>query len=539
MVTMAAMANKACRTGMRTRITRQAPCGAFSVLMTALIASSLCQPAFALDWNFTPTLNNSATFTDNVKQSASNRESGLILSVTPGFTLVSKGSRRVQASVGYGLSGVARFGGDNSTDLNHNLSATGKAELVEDFLFLDGSANISQELISLLGSPADANTNSSNRATVGTYSFSPYVQKRLGTFATAQARYTHSGAIFGDHAGSNIASDALTASLGSGTRFNDFNWGLNYSLRQAEYADNGATRASNATFESTSATLGYALSRKFRVFTTVGRDSNDFINASQSNGNFYTAGFGWSPSRRTSLDASAGKRFLGNTFSLSLLHSSHFSNWNIKYSEDVSDISQQILTDTGKSYLICALASGDYFITSNLTLSGCSRPVTSSELIQYRQILGITDKKLLAGGIANSSLAQGVYLIKSFTSGVSWSKGRIGAGFSVFDTRRNYLLLTQFEDRTQGISVNANYRLTPKTRVTSILTFTNNQVPAGFGGLKLDRDDNIYTASLGVDHRFDSKVTGTLTLRRQQRESNDPAASFDENSITASLYMRF
>lgn len=505
--------------------------------MTALIASSLCQSAFALDWNFTPTLNSTATLTDNVKQSANNRESALILSVTPGFTLVSEGSRRVQATVGYGVSGVARFGGDKSTDVNHNLSAMGKAELVEDFLFLDGTARISQELISLLGSPADANTNSSNRATVGTYSFSPYIKKRLGTFATAQARYTHSGAIFGDNAGSNISANALTASLGSGTQFNDINWSLDYSLREAEYANNGTTRASSSTFESTSATLGYALSRKFRVFGTVGRDSNDFINASQSNGNFYMAGFGWSPSRRTSLDASAGKRFLGNTFALSLLHRSRFSHWNIKYSENVSDISQQFLTAARLPYLVCPEASGGYSITTDITQPGCVGITTY--IIQNKDQYGLTDEELVATGIANSSIARGVYLIKSLTAGAAWSKGRVGAGLNVFNTRRNYLLLANLEDRTQGIIGNANYRLTPQTRVTTILSFTNNQVPAGFSGLTMDRDDNIYTASIGLNHRFDPKVTGALTLRRQQRESNDPAASFNENSITASLYMRF
>ena len=532
------MANKACRIGLHCRIPTQAPFpGTFSILMTALMASSLCQSAAAVDWNFTPTLNSSATFTDNVKQSANNRESGLILSVTPGFTLVSEGSRRVQATVGYGVSGVARFGGDSSTDVNHNLNATGKAELVEDFLFLDGTARISQELISLLGSPADANTNSSNRATVGTYSFSPYIQKRLGTFATTQVRYTHSGALFGDNAGSNISANALTATLGSGTRFNDINWSLNYSLREADYARNGATSASGSTFESTSATLGYALTRKFRVFGTVGRDSNDFINASQSNGNFYTAGFGWSPSRRTTLDASAGKRFLGNTYSLSLFHRSHFSHWNVRYSENVSDISQQFLTAAKLPYLVCQNASGDLYLTPDFNQPGCVG--LSAFLIQNKDRLNLTDQELIAAGIANSSIARGVYLIKSLTAGVAWSKGRIGAGLNVFDTRRNYLLLIDLEDRTQGISGNANYRLSPQTRVTTTLTFTNNQVPAAFSGLTMDRDDNIYTASIGLDHRFDPKVTGALTLRRQQRDSNDPAASFDENSIIASLYMRF
>lgn len=489
--------------------------------MAALIASSLCQSAGAVDWNFTPTLNSSATFTDNVKQSANNRENGLILSVTPGFTLVSEGSRRVQATVGYGVSGVARFGGERSTDVNHNLNATGKAELVEDFLFLDGTARISQELISLLGSPADANTNSSNRATVGTYSFSPYIKKRLSNFAIAQARYTHSGAIFGDNAGSNIDANALTASLQSGTRFNDIDWSLDYSIREAEYARNGATNASNSTFESTSATLGYALSRKFRVFGTVGRDSNDFINASQSNGNFYTAGFGWSPSRRTSLDASAGKRFLGNTYAFSLSHRTRYTGFNVRYSEDISDISRlgTNFNDFRGAQFTCAnpaLLPPNPTLVDIVNTPGCSA-------------------NLLFG----TSIINGVFISKLLTGGISWTPGRANLNLTLSDLRREFLLGTPREDRTHSLTGSVGYKLTPQTRLLTTLTFTNNQVPAGFSGLTMDRDDNIYTASISLDHRFDPKVTGALTLRRQQRDSNDPAASFDENSLTASLYMRF
>ncbi|MDP2057838.1 MAG: TIGR03016 family PEP-CTERM system-associated outer membrane protein, partial [Thiobacillus sp.] len=140
------------------------------------MAMAFALPAHARDWLFEPSVGASATYSDNANQSATNPQDALILSVTPGFTLRSQGSRRVRASVSYGLTGVARFSDDNSTDLNHHLSATGTAELIEDFLFIDGNASISQELISLLGSPADAEINDSNRATVGTYSISPYIK---------------------------------------------------------------------------------------------------------------------------------------------------------------------------------------------------------------------------------------------------------------------------------------------------------------------------------------------------------------------------
>ena len=129
------------------------------------MAMAFAVPAHAVDWLFEPSIGASATYTDNVNQSEDNEEDAIILSVTPGFTLRSQGSRRVEATLQYGLSGVARFGGDDDNDLNHNLNATGYAELIEDFLFIDGTARVSQELISLLGSPADADINDSNRAT--------------------------------------------------------------------------------------------------------------------------------------------------------------------------------------------------------------------------------------------------------------------------------------------------------------------------------------------------------------------------------------
>lgn len=506
-------------------------------MIAALIGVS-AHPALALDWKFAPSVSAAATATDNANQSATDPQSSLILSVTPGFNLTSKGSRRINASLGYNLTGIVRVGGnDQSNDINHNLNATGKAELIDDFLFIDGNTNVSQQLISLLGSPSDASTNSANRSTVGTYSLSPYIQKRLGTFAVAKARLTHAGAIFQNDVAANSMSDALTASLNSGTRFNDVSWSLDYSLRKANNSATSTVSSNTTTFETASATLGYALTRKFRVFGTVGRDNNDFANAAASNGNFYTAGLGWSPTQRTSLEASAGKRFLGNTYALSLLHRTHNSNWNVRYSEDVNDISQQFLSDNGRSFLVCP-AGASVIITSDLTRTGCAGPYPSGFLIQNKRVLRLSDEALIAIGAATSSLAQGVFIIKNLTGGVSWTKGRLGTGLSVFDTRRNFVLVGNLEDHTRGISGNVNYRLSPRTSVSSALSLSNNQVPAGLSTAGA-RDDNLYSASVGLTHNFDPKLSGVLTLRRQQRDSNDPASTYDENSITASVSKRF
>lgn len=526
---MAATVNKLGPREMSRSALRQAP---FAGIVSIFMAMTCALPAYATDWRFEPSVGASATYTDNVNQSENNPEDALILSVTPGFSLRSQGSRRVQASMNYSLTGVSRYSEDNSTDLFHNLAAVGKAELIEDFLFLDGTASISQALLSLTGSPAEATTNNSNRATVGVYSLSPYIQKRFGTFATGQARYSTGGAIFGDNSGSDSVSNAFTAGLSSGPQFNDLSWGLNYSLRQLDSSATGG----NSTFERTSGTLGYALTRKFRIFGTYGQEQNDYLNASGADGVFYSVGFGWAPSRRTSIEASIGERYFGRTYSFSGNHRTRASNWRLSYSEDVSDITERLLADSARAIWRCPnVVGGQYYLTPGLTPpfpTGCSAPLTAATA----RALGATDADLAPLGLLDVSLNSGVFVIKSLIAGVSWSKGRLGLGLSAFDTKRIYQSVAGTEDHTQGVSGTASYRLSPHTSANGSVSLSRNSTVSP---INPSRQDDLATLSLGMNHRFDKDLSGALTYRFQQRNSDAPNSDFNENSLTATANIRF
>jgi len=549
---MAATANKP-RLYCRTKLA-----GALSVLMAAGLASS----AQALDWRFEPSVGGSATYTDNVNQRPNNEESALILTVTPGFTLQSQGSRRVEATMSYYLTGVTRFGGNDDNDLNHNLNAIGYAELVEDFLFIDASARVSQELISLLGSPADATINSSNRATVGSYSISPYIQKRFGTFADAEARYTLSGDFVGDNAASDLVSNAFRASLNSGSRFANLNWGLDYSYRDVVDRDSTSTQGTtylwvcgssliqtaspiapepgctlvdvqaglgpglggdtSYVYERVNLSLGYELTRKFRLIGNVGHEwityDNDAAAANDRDEPLWNAGFAWSPSRRTTLEATLGQRFFGDTYSLSASYRAREAAFTASYLEDVNDISQVTLTE-GTTYLwVC---DGN-FVQTVFPIApepGC----------------------VLAGGQAGliPSLADGLYVSKTLRAGVNWGIRKVTYSINVFDVRRLYLLQNNAEDRSQGINAGVTYRLDPLTNIYSNLQLAWTEDPAILSGLAFDREDELLTFTLGVNHEFGRDLTGALTYRYYQRDSNDPLAEYTENNITASVNMRF
>ena len=483
------------------------------------MAMAFAMPAHALDWRLERSVGASASFTDNANQSATDPENALILSVTPSFTLRSQGSRRVQATMQYGLTAVARSGEGDSADLYHNLNAMGKAELIDDFLFIDGSARISQELISLLGSPADAEINDSNRATVGTYSISPYIQQRIGTFANAQARYTHSGAIFENDVASDATSNAFSASLNSGTRFTDLSWGLNYSIREANNRDENV---GDSTFERVTASAGYVLTRKFRVFGSVGQEWNDFLSVTETDGTSWSVGAGWAPTRRTSLEASVGERFFGNTYSATARHRTRTSNWNLSYVEDVSDISQ-FLGTTGTMYDYQCLVDGEIQIFEDWPFSF---PPAPTNCVSFNAKPGLL-----------FDLRNGVFVAKTLRAGVSWGKGKLNYSLSAFDTRRDYQLLDR-EDRSRGVTGAVSYRYAPKTNVIGSVGLTRNEVPAALSSTT-DREDDLLTLSLGINHQFATDLSGALTFRHIQRDSNVADADYEENRLMASVNMRF
>jgi Uncharacterized protein conserved in bacteria (DUF2320). len=293
------------------------------------------------------------------------------------------------------------------------------------------------------------------------------------------------------------------------------------------------------TLERATATAGYALTRKFRVFGSVGQDWNEYLSSTGTDGSSYSVGVGWAPTRRASVEASVGERYFGNTFGFSGNYRARRSNWNVRYSEDVSDITQQFLSESSRIFWVCG---GVLFETDGLDpppgQTGCSGPITAGQLANFFDTLGVSLSDLIAANLLNIATANGIFVIKSFTASASWNFGRLGFGLAARDTRRLYQLFGDAEDRVQSLSGSANYRLSPKTTANSGVTLTRTRVDGVLTGLN-NREDDVLTLEVGVNHRFAEKLNGALSLRHTQRDSNDSNADYDENRLTASVNMRF
>jgi uncharacterized protein (PEP-CTERM system associated) len=70
------------------------------------------------------------------------------------------------------------------------------------------------------------------------------------------------------------------------------------------------------------------------------------------------------------------------------------------------------------------------------------------------------------------------------------------------------------------------------------LSLTRNTADASVTGTTA-RDDDIWRLSLGLNHEFAEDLSGALTFRHTQRDSNVANANFEENRLMATVNVRF
>ncbi len=145
-----------------------------------------CKPAPVAaqsPWRLTPTLSGELTYTDNVDlQSRGNEQSDWVLTLTPGLTF----DHRTPRTELTGTVSLATFLYANTGALNDRVlpqaNVLGRAELVENFFFVEASATVAQDYLNPFGLRPDNLVNATdNRYQTETYRVAPWIQGLLGS----------------------------------------------------------------------------------------------------------------------------------------------------------------------------------------------------------------------------------------------------------------------------------------------------------------------------------------------------------------------
>lgn len=299
-------------------------------------AVMLASPACHADWRFQPGVSVAATYSDNIGlQSKALAETQFITEVAPTFSLALR-SRRLNATA----SGEFRqfiYRDENERprpDTSRRYNAALQGVVLDDLLMVDASTSSSQQNISAFGPQVESNPYSlENRTQVRTWTVSPYLVQRFGKQANAMLRFTRT-AVNSDRPGQfgNSTADIVAFNLNSGAAYRNFGWGLTYFQQELVNSLTG-----NSDVESAAANLSYRLDPTLSLTANLGHDRYDYGGLGGSTGGRnWSTGFIWTPSQRTSVVASAGRHFYGNTGSLAANVRSRRSVWSINYSDTIT-----------------------------------------------------------------------------------------------------------------------------------------------------------------------------------------------------------
>ncbi|MGH9197083.1 MAG: TIGR03016 family PEP-CTERM system-associated outer membrane protein, partial [Acidimicrobiia bacterium] len=309
-------------------------------------------------WTVVPELSVKEVFTDNLFLTAGDegpgeepdKEADFVTELTPRINIYGNG-RRASVRVNYALQGLLYANnGDENTHF-HQLFSAGVCELVKQLFFVDGSATITQQNrtdtgkgvftnfgpATFLGGVGDNISVTGERTTVTTYNLSPYLVHSFGDWAGVELRFGYDdvsdsggdesstdGTSQSDSGGDDPANDRSSstdstsqryyAKIESGSRFNELPWSATFERQDIDYANADSTR-----FQELLGSVTLIYSPEISLVGDLGYEDNSFAGNPES-GIIWDVGVRWTPSGRTTLEATYGRRFFGNRYFFNLSH---------------------------------------------------------------------------------------------------------------------------------------------------------------------------------------------------------------------------
>ncbi len=456
----------------------------------ALLGGAVSVSVSAADWKSTKSVTLSEIYTDNADLSHDQQRSELITTVTPNLSLQGKGGR---ANLTLNASLEANNSSGSSSSFNPRLGANADVELVEDFLFVDASANITQNTIDAFRpSGTDRLNDTENTTNTYNYQISPHFTQRYKGVAELTGRYTHNYQLNSDNDVGDSSSQAFVLSVNNGTDFTQITWG-----GALNYKDSGGDSSSELL--STDANLGYKFNRSWQVRGSTGFEWNEFdTQRTDNDGVRWDVSAVWTPSSRTSLNIGYGDRFFGSTPTLDFTHRSRRSLFSASYSRELTDSAS-------------LLSEQNAFNTTNAAGQAID-PITGDPLPLTNSTFNIAD------GVFVNEKFQLSYTLTGKRSSLT-----VGASHSI----------QKFESG-QADETLEKYNASASRRLSSVL-----DMDLGYVLSRQQREGNDdaitseYSAGLARKLGKDSRLK--FTYRFIDRESDDLTNDYQENRLQLSF----
>ncbi len=480
-----------------------------------------------IPWKFEPALTLTETYSDNINLSPAGQErSDWVTTISPSLVLRRK-SAHLDLSFLYAPELLYYANGTNGTTVRNTLKAIAKSELVNDHLFFDADAQISQQNGSPFQTQAANTVNgSSNRAETRTLNLNPYFRSHFGSDGNYLLGYRYSrndsDSNFLTLSNSNDYYASVSDSLGS-----KFRWSLNYDKQTSNYKN-----LNDQSTEHESVTLTYLFDSRLTLFVTGGQERNDYVTFSgeSSDGSYYTAGFQWAPNPTNSLNAQHGHHYFGRTDHIDFTHRTPLTIWRAGYSNDMTSSAQQLSLPANFSTAA---------LLDSLFVSRYPDPVARNQAIstllqqsiqpngQLQQFNFLTNQIYLQKRLDLSLALVGLRNTITFTFNRSQQKAlsKEVIPLDIFAGSRSF--------RTTSFMTSWAYQMGPRTTASLSAQRTRSQA--------LDNADESRQRIFAfvLQRQIQRNLSTSLQLRNTRQDGNFLGSGYTENAIIGSLHMQF
>jgi uncharacterized protein (PEP-CTERM system associated) len=475
--------------------------------------------AHAGDFRLTPSITVEQAVTDNARQQPpGQRQADTFTRLSPGVSMIGIGNR-LNFNLGYSLRQTLYMDNDDLDSSSHLLNFAGTAELIDDMVFFDGRASITEATIVNTGAEsADITlTNPNNRASVQSASFSPYMRNRLGRYASTEFRYTFN--VTESEALSAGRSHRLFATMRSGEEFSRLRWALTGDLSHTDRSRNpgvgGSLLApgqdSSADTKLFLADSEYRLTYDWALTGGIGyEETRDPTLPETIEGVVGSAGFRYNPSPRTDLALSYNRR-----------NQSNFARFNLAHR----------------------------FTERSTVTIGYDETLQTSEAQRGRNLDFLTVDQF--GNFVDSRTAS-AFQLNNNNFNLNDNAVRRKTGFvkyDIFNERNSYSAdfrhetstteLTGAEQVAISIAGNWSRTISEVDRFNLTLRFRTTDFGSTATAPGPGRSDDTENVSLSFTHNFTPELSGIVTYSLLARQSSAAGADIVENLLTIGLRKTF
>ncbi len=440
-------------------------------------------------------------FSDNINLTDTDEISDAVLRIIPGISFNKEGAR-VKSNLNYYLSGLMYARETDKNTVRQYLNANIDSELVDNSVYLDLNASISQHLLNPnRGASNDGVSGSDNLTQTYIYGLTPYWKKNWSNWLESEVRYNYNEIIFDNKFVDDSKQQSINLKFDSSRKFNDIFWGIEFEHVETNYETLQDTSA-----DITILTLGYHYSRKLDLVLNTGYEDYDTPQSTRnSGGSGVTVGFKWRPNTRNSLDFNFGNRFFGNTYHLDYKRRARKITWNVTYADDITDLRNQTRQNVS-------------FIEEDPDGVVVPESSTAARQGQY-------------------------YLSRRLTNNLIYAYKKSTISWRLYAEKRFYDVSEQENEKRLGTSLGWQYLLSQRTTMETGIYWDfydnifsvvgDNEIDAGAG--KRTRTTFLWS----MNHLLTPYTSAFLRLRIQNNDADRSINNYQENRISVGLKKAF